>query len=273
MLKTRVISALVGLALLVAALYMGSLFLGIIVCVIAAIGLHEFYNSLEKANFKPIKLVGYLSIIPLLLLVFNYAKIIDLDMAKVTAVSAFILIVLCMTVIVFANNKYNIIDACITIFGVAYIPFTLSFVITIRNLDFGIILIWLIFIGAWGTDTMAYTCGRLFGKRKILPEISPKKTLGGAVGGAIGCLLLMMAFGYIVEVYFGLKMSYVALAIVGLFCGVVSQVGDWCASAIKRYVNIKDFGNIMPGHGGVIDRFDSILFVAPTVYFLLTSFI
>lgn len=143
----------------------------------------------------------------------------------------------------------------------------------LRNMEYGNILIWLIFIGAWGTDTLAYTFGRLFGKRKIMPEISPKKTIAGAIGGVLGCVLLMIVFGIIVYNFFGLKMSYVVLVLLGLFCGIISQIGDWAASAIKRYVNVKDFGNIMPGHGGVLDRFDSILFVAPVIYYVLVLFI
>jgi phosphatidate cytidylyltransferase len=174
-----------------------------------------------------------------------------------------------MTFIVLDHKKHNIIDACITAFGITYVPFLMSFLILIRNMDDGIILIWLIFIGAWGTDTMAYTFGRLFGKRKIIPEISPKKTLAGAIGGILGCIALMIAFGFIVKAYFSLEISFVVLTILGILCGMISQIGDWSASAIKRYVNVKDFGNIMPGHGGVLDRFDSILFVAPVVYFIL----
>jgi len=274
MLRTRVISALVGLALLIVVLYLGSITLGIVVSLIATIGLYEFYSSVSKVkNIRPIKLVGYLSILPLLILSLQETGWFDIDINKITGISIFLIIFLSMATIVLVHKKYNIIDACITAFGVAYVPFLMSFLILIRNLDFGFIYICVVFIGAWGTDTMAYTFGRLFGKRKIIPEISPKKTLAGAIGGILGCIALMTVFGFIIQAYFGLKISFTALALLGLICGVVSQIGDWSASAIKRYVNVKDFGNIMPGHGGVLDRFDSILFVAPAVYFVLTFFI
>ncbi|MHB8066237.1 MAG: phosphatidate cytidylyltransferase [Ruminiclostridium sp.] len=274
MLKTRVISALVGLALLIVVLYLGSIPLGIVVSLIAAIGLYEFYNSVSKVkNINPIKPVGYLSILPLLILGLQETGWFNIDMNKLAGISVFLVIFLSMAIIVLGHTKYNIIDACITAFGIAYVPFLMSFLILIRNLDHGIILIWVIFIGAWGTDTMAYTFGRLFGKRKIIPEISPKKTLAGAIGGILGCIALMIVFGFITEAYFSLRISFVVLALLGLICGMVSQIGDWSASAVKRYVNVKDFGNIMPGHGGVLDRFDSILFVAPAVYFVLTLFI
>jgi phosphatidate cytidylyltransferase len=270
MLKTRVISAVVGLVLLIVVLYLGSITFGIAVSLIAAIGLYEFYNSISNLkNINPIKIVGYLSVIPLLILVIKDTGWISVDIAILTGISAIILIFLSMTFIVFKNNIYNIVDVCITAFGVAYVPFLLSFVILIRNMEYGYCLIWLIFIGAWGTDTMAYTFGRLFGKRKIIPEISPKKTLAGAIGGILGCMALMLVFGVIVRSYFSLEISYIVLGILGLCCGLISQIGDWSASAIKRFVNIKDYGKIMPGHGGVLDRFDSILFVAPVVYYFL----
>jgi len=277
MLKTRVISALVGLVLLITILYMGSIVLGLAVSIIAAIGLYEFYNSAAKIkNIRPIKIVGYLSIIPLLLLGLEETGWYKLDLGILTGVSACILIFLSMGFIVFGNKKYSIIDACITAFGIAYVPFLMSFLILIRNMEGGMVLIWLIFIGAWGTDTMAYTFGRLFGKRKIIPEISPKKTVAGAVGGILGCMALMIVFGIIAPEYFGGKDTgslYAVLALLGLLCGIISQIGDWTASAIKRYVNVKDFGNIMPGHGGVLDRFDSILFVAPVVYYFLALYL
>jgi len=271
MLKTRVISALVGLALLIAVLWLGSVTLGIAVSLIAAIGLYEFYNSTAAVkNIHPIKSVGYLTILPLLILGLKETGWFNIDLNILTGISACLVIFSSMAFIVFGNKRYNIIDACVTTFGIAYVPFLLSFLILIRNMNYGSILIWVIFIGAWGTDTMAYTCGRLFGKRKIMPEISPKKTLAGAIGGILGCAVLMVLYGVIVHNVFGLNISSVVLALLGVLCGVISQIGDWSASAIKRYVNVKDFGNIMPGHGGVLDRFDSILFVAPVVYYVLT---
>jgi len=274
MLKTRVISSLVGIALLIGVLYFGSITLGIAVSLIAAIGLYEFYNSVSNVkDIHPIKIVGYLSILPLLILGLQKTGWFNIDINILTGISICLIIFLSMTFIVLGHNRYNIIDACVTAFGIAYVTYLMSFLILIRNLDYGFVLIWLIFIGAWGTDTMAYTFGRLFGKRKIIPEISPKKTLAGAIGGILGCIALMIVFGFIVDAYFGLKISFITLSLLGLLCGIISQIGDWSASAIKRYVDIKDFGNIMPGHGGILDRFDSILFVAPVVYFVLVLFI
>ena len=274
MARTRIISGLVGLVLLIGVLYMGSIVLGIVVSIIAAIGLYEFYNSISKTKgIQPIKIVGYLSVVPLLVLGLQKTGWYNIDLGIMTGLSVCLIIFVSMAIIVFGHKKYNIVDACATAFGIAYIPFLMGFIIVLRNMEYGNILIWLIFIGAWGTDTLAYTFGRLFGKRKIIPEISPKKTLAGALGGILGCILLMVIYGIIVNIYFDLNIRYIALVLLGLFCGVISQIGDWAASAIKRYVDVKDFGNIMPGHGGVLDRFDSILFVAPVIYYVLVLFI
>ncbi|WP_110461314.1 phosphatidate cytidylyltransferase [Ruminiclostridium sufflavum] len=270
MLKTRVISAVAGLALLIAVLYLGSVSIGIAISLIAAIGLYEFYNAASNIkNINPIKSAGYLSVIPLLILGIEKTGLFRVDVSILLGISVCLIIFLSMSFIVLNHNRYNIIDACVTAFGIAYVPFLMSFLILVRNMEQGGYLIWLIFIGAWGTDTMAYTCGRLFGKRKIIPEISPKKTYAGAIGGIIGCILLMIAFGAVCSNSFDLKIPYAVLALLGFCCGIISQIGDWAASAIKRYVNVKDFGNIMPGHGGVLDRFDSILFVAPVVYYII----
>lgn len=274
MLKTRVISALVGLVLLIAVLYLGSVTLGIVVSLIAVIGLYEFYSSVSKLkNVHPVKGVGYLAVFPLLVLGLEKTGWFNIALNALVGIWVCVVIFGLMAFVVFGHKKYNIIDASVTAFGIAYVPFLMSFIILIRNMDYGFLLIWLIFIGAWGTDTMAYTFGRLFGKRKIVPEISKHKTYAGAVGGIFGCAALMLVFGVVSRHYFGLPVSYAALALLGLFCGVISQIGDWSASAIKRFVNVKDFGNIMPGHGGILDRFDSILFVAPVVYYVLILFL
>ncbi len=118
------------------------------------------------------------------------------------------------------------------------------------------------FILAWGTDTCAYFTGYFFGKRKLWEEISPKKTIEGAIGGIVGATILAFAFAYV------LKPSFMYYAIpLGVIGSIVSQMGDLIASKIKRYVDIKDYGHIMPGHGGVLDRFDSIILTAPLVYY------
>jgi phosphatidate cytidylyltransferase len=134
----------------------------------------------------------------------------------------------------------------------------------------GNLFVWLILIGGWVTDTMAYFSGRILGRNKLIPDNSPKKTVEGAIGGIIGCTLILFLYGVLViNQYGGVKISPLHYILLGFILSISAQLGDLLASSIKRAAKIKDFGTIMPGHGGVIDRFDSILLVAPIVYFYL----
>ena len=136
-----------------------------------------------------------------------------------------------------------------------------------NDFQLGKILVWLIFIIAFATDIMAYFTGYLFGKHKLIPKVSPKKTIEGSVGGILGSTIGCLLFAY----YFNLSLPI--MAVLGLLGSVIAQFGDLFASSIKRYVGIKDYGKLIPGHGGVLDRFDSVILVAPFVYFMLSLFL
>lgn len=129
----------------------------------------------------------------------------------------------------------------------------------------------IIFLGSWITDSAAYFCGSFFGKHKLIPKVSPKKTVEGSVGGVIFCGLFCAAYGFLIAQMTELTVNYAALIITGLILSVVSQIGDLNASYIKRTHDIKDFGNIFPGHGGMLDRFDSAIAVTPVLY-IITRF-
>lgn len=276
--KTRVISGIIGVILLVAAVLSPQEVLGIGVFILALLGLHEFYAAVSKAGYKPVRIIGYISCIPLLLIGIvpaagaNGGFISLLSSGYYFAFAIFIVLVILFSTIIFLHNRYNIIDISLTVFGILYIVFLFSFITLTRNLDGGRFIIWLIFIGAWVTDTFAYFTGMAAGKTKLFPAISPKKTLEGSIGGIIGCTLITIIYGMFINKY----LSYIPLyhyILIGVLSGIISQIGDWFASAIKRYVKIKDYGIIMPGHGGVLDRFDSILFVAPVIYFYISFLI
>ncbi|WP_288868727.1 phosphatidate cytidylyltransferase [uncultured Parvimonas sp.] len=128
-------------------------------------------------------------------------------------------------------------------------------------------LLWIVFLISWGTDTFAYLFGMIFGKRKLCPSISPKKTIEGALGGIFGSLILLNLFNYFV-----LKNNIVFVTLSGIILSIVAQIGDLFASKIKREMGIKDFSNIIKGHGGFLDRFDSIVFVTPLVYIVFYIF-
>jgi phosphatidate cytidylyltransferase len=272
-LKTRIISGVIGLLLLVAVVLSPQAVLGVAVAIMALMALYEFFGAVSHADCKPVKILGYLSCIPLLLIgVAGNGDVLSrvdwLLKPNILLFSIFIMMLILLTITVLLHDKYSIIDASVTAFGILYISFFFLFLILIRKLDGGQYFIWFVFIGAWVTDTAAYFSGVALGKTKILPEISPKKTLEGSIGGVAGCILATIIYGISVNRYIGYIPAY-HFIILGFINGILSQIGDWVASAIKRYTGIKDFGSIMPGHGGVLDRFDSILFIAPVVYFYI----
>lgn len=155
-------------------------------------------------------------------------------------------------------------------FVVAVIPLSFSSIFRME----GRIYLILVCICAWVTDTGAYFCGRAFGRKKLAPKISPNKTIEGAIGGLLTGMLLFPAVCWLYSRCPGIsaEVSYVHAVLISLLCGMIGEIGDLFASAIKRGAGIKDFGTIMPGHGGIMDRFDSFLFVAPTLYLLISFF-
>ena len=181
-------------------------------------------------------------------------------------VMAFLCIVWLFGRLIFQNDRFHLDDLAMTVTGILYIPFLMSFIMPVRGMAYGGILIWCVMIGAIVTDTMAYFTGVTWGKHKLLPLISPKKTVEGAIGGVVGCTVIMTVMGLLVAPVVQADISWVHFPILGILCGIVSQVGDWSASAVKRSAGIKDFGKLIPGHGGMLDRIDSILFVGPVVY-------
>lgn len=258
MLKIRVASALIGLSLLLAAVLVSKGTLVIAVFVISVTAVHEFYNAVSKAGYKPARWAGYLSsaVVPAAGLTAGN------DLLLIAIV---LILVVVFSLLVFFRQKYNIADISMTIFGIFYTVFMFLFIVLIREMKDGIYFIWIVFIGAWATDTFAYFGGVTLGKRKLIQSISPNKTVEGAICGIIGAVAAVALYGY----FAGQRISYVPYynyIIIGVLCGVISQVGDLTASAIKRNAGVKDYGSIIPGHGGVLDRFDSVLLISPIVY-------
>lgn len=154
--------------------------------------------------------------------------------------------------------------------GAIIIPYLLSSVlrILVHNAS-GRVFVLLPFVAAWCSDSMALIFGMLFGKHKLIPAVSPKKTVEGAVGGVLGSVLGMVVYGLVTGRYFAAEPHFPLLVLAGIVGSVAGQVGDLSLSLIKRNTGIKDYGKIMPGHGGVLDRFDSVLFTAPLFEILL----
>lgn len=176
-----------------------------------------------------------------------------------------ILIMAFFIISIITNMKYNIVDVAISMFGIIYIVGFIVFIPLIRSLDYGKFYIWYVVFSAWGTDTFAYFVGVTLGKHKFT-KISPKKTIEGSIGGIIGSTIVCLIYTYCINNFAGLNLNYMYIIVMSIVLSMFSQVGDLSASSIKRYTQIKDFGNLIPGHGGLLDRIDSLIFIAPLVY-------
>ena len=168
------------------------------------------------------------------------------------------------------RERVDLASVASTVFGSVVIPLFLSSIIGIKMLSNGNFVILIPFIAAWITDTGAYFTGVIFGKHKLAPKISPKKTIEGSVGGVLFCVLVSIAYGFVLESFFAVEADYLMLAISSFILSIIAQIGDLSMSVIKREKNIKDYGVIFPGHGGILDRFDSVLFTSPATYIILT---
>ena len=195
-------------------------------------------------------------------------------MAQYGAILVIVLLFYFFTVAVFSHGKYNLADVCVLFATAFYILAGFNSVIIMHdNEEGGTILYLVIFLGAWGTDAFAYFCGRLFGrggKHKLIPDVSPKKTVEGAIGGIVLCIITMVLFGIVCNHFTPYNSNLLMFALGGLLIAIVSQIGDLLMSYVKRYYKIKDFGQLFPGHGGVLDRFDSIFAVAIAMMCLTT---
>jgi phosphatidate cytidylyltransferase len=257
-------------------LFFGSSCLYVAVGVIALIGLYEFYKAMANKGYKPFCLLGFFWTIFIFLMLENgiVDKIIPLDKKNfIFGFFFFITFSAMLIILVIKYKQYSFVDISITIFGVFYVSYLFSFIPALRFAPNGEYMVYIVFLGAWVTDTGGYFAGRFFGKRKIVPLISPKKTVEGSIGGVIACVVSITTYGYLLIQADKVSTSLFHFVILGLICSVFSQLGDWIASAIKRYTDMKDFGKIMPGHGGVLDRFDSIIFIAPFVYYYIVFFV
>lgn len=175
---------------------------------------------------------------------------------------------------IFCYPKFNNNQVAGGIFGLIYTAFMMSFIYYTRELDNGVFLVWLIFITSWVNDTCAYFVGSMIGKHKMTPNLSPKKSWEGAVGGIVGSAIASSLYGLFYVKHFNLPLTaIIPFTVIGAIGSFIAMCGDLVASAVKRNNDVKDYGKIIPGHGGILDRFDSVLFTAPMVYFLIVLFV
>lgn len=263
----RILTALVGIPLFLGLLYLGKWPLFALVAGMGLIGFHEYVRMWQHKGINIFAVPGYLSVLALLVTAY-LAPGNGTYLGAVVAASA----ILTLAWLLFHFGTYSIVDAAMTGFGVIYVGWLLSHMLLLRGLgagtgwDLGLKWVAFSYFGTWAADSFAYFAGRAFGKRKLAPAISPKKSVEGAVGGALGTLVVCWFMGPVV----GIAPWQGALTGVGIFA--LSVMGDLAESALKRYTGVKDSGKLLPGHGGVLDRFDSSLFVLPFVYYVARLF-
>ena len=265
--KTRIISGLVMAPLLIV-LYLGGWWLWAAALLIAIMGLQEFYNGWNSLDVHPSRELGYIMTVLLFVTAIPYNIGNEPSMPKYYENMMVICIWLFLAVAAgliygWKINERGPYDSIATVTGLVYIPFFTYHMILIDMTEYRL-LVWMVVIAAFGSDICAYFTGYFLGKHKMAPNLSPKKTIEGAVGGLAGSSLLGWLFGFI----FMRDMAGVCL-VLGLVGGMAGMAGDLTASAFKRKMGIKDYGNLIPGHGGIMDRFDSVIFVAPVVYYII----
>lgn len=272
MFKTRVLSGIVLVIIMATCFFFGGYLLATALCLTSLVGMFEYFRAVkvlgDKEIINPLAAIGYAGDIALFLLI-----ILSGDDTKYMIFVPIVVCVLMLFVYVFTFPKYRIENIVIAFFGLCYVPLLMCFVYLTRQMQAGIYLVWLVFFASWISDTFAYFVGVLFGKHKLAPILSPKKSIEGSLGGVFFAALLGGVYGYFVKGYitagFPVILTFVAVCAVG---AIVSQIGDLAASAIKRNYEIKDYGKLIPGHGGVLDRFDSVIFAAPMVYLVALIF-
>ena len=256
----RILSGFILTIILAIILILGNTtIVNIAISTVAIISINEYFNSFSgKKNVD--RWVG--TILAILIAFLNV-------LSNEAIIIAFLIgIVLLFVKIIITKMKTTYEDVAITGFGIIYILAFLVFIPLLYRAENGKFLIWYLAIAAWGTDTFAYMVGIRFGKHKLTP-ISPKKTIEGSIGGIVGAVILSLIYTYILNKVWSYEISYWAIIGISIILSVLGQIGDLAASSIKRFVGIKDFGRIIPGHGGMLDRIDSILLIAPFAYFLL----
>jgi phosphatidate cytidylyltransferase len=273
MLGKRIVTALIGMPIAVYVINYGQWLFATTIFILTILAWHEFHGILKNKNINVFYGLG----ISINILILGCAW---LGNSQEILMVLFGSTVLALFKIVTSGTKFTVVDAAFSVLGISYIGIAFAHLLLLRYTDGALYLstswgplsagaayLWLAFLGTWASDTFAYFVGTYFGKHKLCPMISPGKTIEGTLGGMLGSVSVMMAMG----VLFKLPIQHSVM--MGILVGIVAPIGDLVESAIKRFAGVKDSGQILPGHGGILDRFDSILFAVPAIYYYMHAFV
>ncbi|MGL5259216.1 MAG: phosphatidate cytidylyltransferase [Lachnospiraceae bacterium] len=265
MFKTRLFSSIILVFIAMTTIISGNIILAVTLWAISIVAFIELSLACGVATTRKDSLfgVGYLAITA------YYVALYFTQSEEILILPIIIAFFGFLFVYVFAFPKYKAEQIMAAFFVLFYAPVMFSFVYLTRQLEYGIYLVWMIFIASWISDTCAYLVGMLLGRHKLAPILSPKKSIEGAIGGVVGSAIVGAIYGFILveNIIIDQKVTLI-FAVLGASGSLISQMGDLAASAIKRNNEIKDYGNLIPGHGGIMDRFDSVIITAPMIYFL-----
>ena len=273
MFKARLISGIIIAVSIALFTWVGGIWLLLFLLAASLVGMFEFYRATgvltDGKRMDPATLAGYsFCVIYYVLLYFGGNAMFDI------VISSVVFLMILLAVYVFTFPRYKAKDIIFTFFGFFYVGVMISFYYLTRCEKDGIFIVWLILAGSWLCDVFAYFTGMALGKHKLAPVLSPKKSIEGSIGGIVIPALIAGVYAWVLGRYY--QPSYPLIPVFVIITAVAaaaSQIGDLSASAIKRNFDIKDYGDIIPGHGGILDRFDSLIFTAPMVYFVAVCII
>lgn len=256
--KARIWTAVIGVPLLVFFLYSGGILLVIAVSFLTLFGILEYSGAVNRLIRPKINIffIVILAAVLIITIKLDYYSVIPVLLIEFIAVACYEIL----------SGSVGIQRLSATLMGLVYVPVMFGHLFMFETINKGIFYLWMVFVIAFSTDTAAYFVGKAIGNRKIAPKISPKKTIAGCVGGIVAAALCMVLYGSILGSYFNFVLPWYLYFTVGLLGSIAGQCGDFTASMIKRKAKIKDYSHILPGHGGILDRFDSTLFILPLIY-------
>ena len=259
----RILTTVLGLPIVALLFTLGNQYIiGIAILIASTISMYEYFGAVKKVA-KPIRWVGYLSNLYIVGAMFLKTE----QLLPIVTLSIPIVIFLLFSNVIVTDMKITFKDVAYTLVGIMYITIFFMFLELIRKLEHGKVLFAYTFVISWSTDIFAYLIGKKWGKHKF-SKISPKKSIEGCIAGAIGAIVVSIIYITISNIFWVTEFSYLFIAIISLVLSLISQVGDFVASSIKRFVEVKDYGNLLPGHGGMLDRLDSLVFIAPFLYMI-----
>lgn len=273
----RLLTGIIGFPIVLAFLVLANKYVvDIAMTIVSIISIYEYSKCAKNKGINVVSWVGYVSC---LLIAITHILPQDL-IVLIIAIGYPLLIFVLFLHVIFSEMKINFKDIAFSLFGYLYIIGFIMFFVLVYGAESlawnltGKVAIWYVLFASWGTDTVAYFIGKNFGKHKF-SKVSPNKTIEGCVGGAIGAVISGLIFTYFINLYIGTSVPYVFAGIVLVVLSIIGQLGDFSASVVKRYFEVKDYSNLFPGHGGMLDRIDSIIFTAPFAYaiFIVSSLI